>query len=209
MNTLCSRTTTRLGAPMELSRLLVAGYLPMVVVWLVAHRLISTRVARGLRAARSSRSRWDGWVPLVPHAAYVYFSGFVLANFAFIPMIASSSTVSIAVGYLAQFAVSLAFYAFYPVRTERPALDLTVRSARLLHEFHRLAGPYNAFPSMHASFGLYSGLWTATWAPVWIGPAVVTWCLAVVASTVLTKEHTVIDVLGGSVLGIGAFLLVR
>ena len=208
-NILNQRKLVIRGLRVEISWLLVAGYLPMMIVWLIAHRVISIQVSHRQRPARFSGSRWDGYVPLVPQAAYVYFSGFILASFAVIPMIWTSYAVPIAVGYFVQFVVSLTLYSLCPVQAERPELDLRIRSARLLQEFHRLAGPYNAFPSMHASFGLYSGLWLATSTPGWIGLPTMAWCLAVVASTLLAKEHTVIDVLGGAVLGIGAFLLVR
>jgi membrane-associated phospholipid phosphatase len=197
------------GVPVDLAQVLPILYLPMVSIWVLAHRGINARMSRHNRSGGSTMCRWDDYAPFLPQAAYLYFSGFILGNLAFIPLVVSPSSVQIAAGYFAQFAVSLSTYWLYPCRTERPELDLISRPSRLLDVFHRFSKPYNAFPSMHASFCLFSGLWVATYVPVWMGAPVIVWALAVVASTVLTKEHSLLDALGGSALGLVSYGLVR
>jgi hypothetical protein len=62
---------------------------------------------------------------------------------------------------------------------------------------------------MHASYCLFSGLWVAACSPPWLGVPVIAWSLGVIGSTVLAKEHSVLDTLGGIVLGGLAYGLAR
>src|SRR5262245_37089214 len=183
------------------ARFLPYLYLPMVAIWLVVHRSINDRACRQQRVGSSTKCQFDDCIPFLPWMAYLYFSGFVLGNLAFIPLIASPRSASIAVGYGAQFVLSLAMYWMYPCRSERLELNVARRSERLLNQYHQITKPYNAFPSMHASYCLFSGLWVATFTLPWIGTLIIMWSLGVIVSTVLTKEHSVLDTLGGMILG--------
>lgn len=72
----------------------------------------------------------------------------------------------------------------------------------------------NAFPSLHVAFALFSGLLIARQLrAVGAPPAVhvfnVLWLLAIVYSTLATRQHVVIDVLGGLAFGTLACLPAR
>ncbi len=189
------------------SRVLVLAYGPVAVAWLLGHRAINGLVGRRSHPPRATACRWDDATPFAPDAAYLYFSGFVLAQLAVVPMAVTDFGKDIAAGYLVQVVLSLAVYWTVPVRVQRPPLDPGRRSDRLLEWFHRLSPPHNAFPSMHASFGVFSGLWVATVTPWWVAGAVLVWASGVVAATVLTREHTLVDAAAGSVLGALCYLV--
>jgi membrane-associated phospholipid phosphatase len=63
----------------------------------------------------------------------------------------------------------------------------------------------NAFPSLHVAFAAYTAVVIARelrelHAPTWIRGGNWLWCAAIVYSTLATRQHVVIDVLGGLVL---------
>ncbi len=70
----------------------------------------------------------------------------------------------------------------------------------------------NAFPSLHVAIAVYSALWLQAQlrgvgaGPGWHGVNW-GWCLLIVYSTLATKQHVLLDVLGGTLLGgLGAWL---
>lgn len=71
----------------------------------------------------------------------------------------------------------------------------------------------NACPSLHVATAFFSGNWTAKLlkqfnAPHWIKILNVTWCAGIIYSTLATRQHVALDVLGGLILGYIAILLV-
>ncbi|OIO70245.1 MAG: hypothetical protein AUJ58_04050 [Zetaproteobacteria bacterium CG1_02_55_237] len=64
----------------------------------------------------------------------------------------------------------------------------------------------NAFPSLHVATAIFSGIWLhhllrrfAT--PPWVLLVNWVWCIAIVYSTLATRQHVVVDVLAGIMLG--------
>lgn len=73
----------------------------------------------------------------------------------------------------------------------------------------------NASPSLHVATAVFSGIWLhhllrRFGAPPWILIFNSTWCIGIVYSTLATRQHVVVDVLAGLVLGVlGAYLSLR
>lgn len=73
----------------------------------------------------------------------------------------------------------------------------------------------NANPSLHVATALFSGVWLHRLmrdfvAPSWLLSANWLWCLGIVYSTLATRQHVVVDVIAGLLLGaLGAYLSVR
>jgi hypothetical protein len=64
----------------------------------------------------------------------------------------------------------------------------------------------NACPSLHVAFAVFSGLWLervlrTMKAPLFLRLLNVLWCAGITYSTLATKQHVVIDVVAGAVLG--------
>lgn len=73
----------------------------------------------------------------------------------------------------------------------------------------------NAFPSLHVATAFFSGIWLhhllrRFGAPLWILIINAAWCGSIVYSTLATRQHVAVDVLGGLVLGgAAAYLSLR
>jgi membrane-associated phospholipid phosphatase len=178
--------------------------------WLCVHLAINVHVARhGM--ATSTLTRFDAAIPFVPGAVGLYLSGFMLANVGYFLRYAPGDARWSAAGYALQYLISLVLYLVLPTRAPRLALEArTGMSARALRLYQRISKPFNAFPSMHVSLCVYSACWV--WLVVSGTPlAIVTavWCVAVTGSTLLTRQHTIVDVAGGFTLGVSAFVVVN
>lgn len=189
-------------------------YPTIAASWLGVHLAINQRAARLDLAAMPTSTRYDAAIPFVPGAVAMYLSGFVLANVGYFIRYDSGDVRWAAAGYLLQYLTSIALYCSLPTRAPRLTLDgHRGVSARTLDLYQRISKPFNAFPSMHVSLGAYSVCWVWAVAPTWPQaqpwPLTMTiWWVAVTASTLLTRQHTIIDVAGGTVLGVGSYLAV-
>jgi membrane-associated phospholipid phosphatase len=64
----------------------------------------------------------------------------------------------------------------------------------------------NAFPSLHVATAIFSAMWLHDVlrrfrAPNWVLVINSLWCAGIVYSTLATRQHVIIDVIGGLVLG--------
>jgi membrane-associated phospholipid phosphatase len=64
----------------------------------------------------------------------------------------------------------------------------------------------NACPSLHVATAVFSGAWLdyifrRVKAPTWLRIINVVWCVGIIYSTIATRQHVALDVLGGLVLG--------
>ena len=65
----------------------------------------------------------------------------------------------------------------------------------------------NACPSLHVAASVMSGMWLEailrkTGSPIWLRSVNALWCLGIVFSTMATKQHMLLDVLAGALLGL-------
>ena len=65
----------------------------------------------------------------------------------------------------------------------------------------------NACPSLHVAFSVLTCLWLDQWlrqvqVPHWTRVVNIVWCLAIVYSTMATKQHVAIDTVAGAALGL-------
>lgn len=112
-----------------------------------------------------------------------------------------------AFGFLSLSAVAIAIFAVFPVACPRPAGDSD--ALWLYQVLVSIDDVRNAFPSLHCALALYTALFTgralaptlgasaraACTAASWI------WVALILYSTLATKQHYFVDVLGGLVLG--------
>jgi membrane-associated phospholipid phosphatase len=107
-------------------------------------------------------------------------------------------------GVLALSGAGLAIFSLWPTQVPRYLGDWSGHPALAFMKGVDAGG--NACPSLHVAFALYSGLWLArvlreVAAPrgmLWFDWA---WCLAIVYSTLSTRQHVLLDVLAGALLG--------
>lgn len=97
----------------------------------------------------------------------------------------------------------LCIYWVFPTTVIAPAIDWSEYPALAFLKARDAGG--NAFPSLHVAFAAYSGVVLArelrsVQAPSWVRAANWLWCAAIVYSTLATRQHVLIDVVGGLLL---------
>lgn len=101
---------------------------------------------------------------------------------------------------------------FYVYPTAVPAAAIDWARYPNVHFLKNLDAAGNAFPSLHVATAVFSGIWLNALlrdlrAPFGWAVLNALWCVGIVYSTVATRQHVVVDVLGGLVLGsVAAYL---
>lgn len=99
-------------------------------------------------------------------------------------------------------AVSFTFFLFFPVPAPRPEHLGPDLSMRLITAYD---GLLNTFPSLHAGFLCYIGLLVRRLfrrrMPIVILGSAVAWGAAIMYATLATKQHYVVDLLAGGLVG--------
>ena len=108
-------------------------------------------------------------------------------------------------------AIALTIFWFWPTAVPIFVIDGELHPA--LHFLKTTDAAGNAFPSLHVSFSVFA-CWVLArqlrevGAPVWARALNLAWAVGIVYSTLAVRQHVVIDVAGGLVLG-GAFCLLQ
>jgi hypothetical protein len=110
---------------------------------------------------------------------------------------------------LATTILGVLIFALYPARFSlvRPALEGW--PALLYGGLDLVDQPYNQFPSLHVAYCVIFWLALAPLTRGLVRIALTAWLLLIVASTVLTWQHHLVDVAGGLVLGLLTAFLIR
>jgi membrane-associated phospholipid phosphatase len=156
---------------------------------------------------RELRLRIDDWIPYRPGWVWIY-------SFLYYPAILYTNWVVqsprhfhyVAVSYLVLLGLQMAFFLLFPVITPeqwRLRNSRATWSERFLAFVQRLDARSNSFPSMHTS--------VATLTAIHLYPSLGSWAFVfpvlIGMSCLFTKQHYVLDVPAGAVLGWTAFHL--
>jgi membrane-associated phospholipid phosphatase len=105
-------------------------------------------------------------------------------------------------------AVSYVVYLVFPTFVTRPEITSTDALSRALMILYQTDRAYNAAPSGHALYTVLSFLYLARWKPkyrlIWIAVAIL-----ILVSTLLTRQHYVLDLASGIALAILAYVAGR
>jgi len=151
----------------------------------------------------------DQWIPFQPAWALAYQSVFIVHTLALWlprdPEMVKRYTRNVA----AVFACGAVVFWLYPTLSPRPA-----QSGSSLHDWliSAVDGPRNAFPSLHAAMGLLAvvtvcGHLRACRVSPWWRVAFFLWWIALLYSTLATRQHRLLDLLAGICLGLSSFAL--
>jgi membrane-associated phospholipid phosphatase len=145
----------------------------------------------------------DRWVGVSELALVPYISLWLYVSLG--PALASNmaSLRMYIAGALAIAGLGLATYWLFPTTTPTFGVDWADYPALQILKATDLGG--NAFPSLHVAFAAYSGVVIASElrslrAPAWVRAGNWVWCAAIVYSTLATRQHVLIDVVGGLLL---------
>ena len=107
----------------------------------------------------------------------------------------------------------LAVFYFWP--TAVPPVDIDWTQYPDVHFLKNIDAAGNAFPSLHVATAVFSGVWLhhllrGFGAPQWLRILNLLWGIGIVYSTLATRQHVAVDVLGGLALGgMAAWLSLR
>lgn len=162
---------------------------------------LATSRLPGLKARQVPALALDRAIPLLPWTVYGYVSLYPLLalNLAYLlPRPRALRALTDAV-ILANAGASVIF-ALWRTTVERPPLP-SGAGARLLAALWRIDPPHNALPSLHAAYGVLLA-WAHLRLQSPLAPAMALWSAAVIGSTLSTKQHRSLDLLGGAVLAL-------
>lgn len=148
----------------------------------------------------------DRAIPVEPAWMLAYGSVWI---FALLPVFVVRSPVLMRRALLAAvtvFALAYAGFLAYPTVLPRPQIVEGGFLAKSLQINYSLDPPYNCFPSLHVAWAFVSAL-TGYRVHRGVGLAALVWAGLISLSTLYTKQHYVLDVVGGMAIAGVAYLL--
>jgi membrane-associated phospholipid phosphatase len=182
-------------------------WLVIIVVMILLYLPINRLTQGGVTLETGS----DRSIPLIPPFIIPYLFGSIV--FIGLPIWSAlrakaGEFESYAVSILAATIISYIIYLVLPTYVNRPeisAQDVFSRAIAMLYQADKI---YNAAPSGHTFYSVLSAIYLSRWKPglawVWISGA-----LLVLASTLLTRQHNILDLVAGLGLALGVYYIVR
>lgn len=152
----------------------------------------------------------DRWFTVVPESVWIYFSLWVYICLPMSLMDQANELRHYLMGAILLALSGLGIFYCLPTAVPVWEIDWSVYPALAFLKSSDAAG--NACPSLHVAFSVYSGLWMWRMLPIFEAPRFWyvlngLWCGLIVLSTMTTKQHVLLDVLCGGVLGAVVFFL--
>jgi membrane-associated phospholipid phosphatase len=167
--------------------------------------LLINRLPRNEVVAHRIHVGLDGLIPLVPifSVPYALAMVFVVGTLAYFVLF-TPRVRETAYSYTFCLAVSCATYLAFQTTVDRPPVDANSAFTGLVSFIYANDQPYNCFPSLHVSLTVLASL-------IWargrrrLAVPLAGWVVLVALSTLFTKQHVLLDVLAGAVLGGASF----
>ena len=151
----------------------------------------------------------DEWIPFIPQFMIVYLSTYVFGPLPFVLICDTSLFIRTTIAYMSIALVCSTIHVLYPSQIQRPEFTGNKSiSWSLITWFQRICKPYGNFPSTHVAFSVLSvSSGFAVGGPV-LGNIFLIWAGMIAMSTLVAKQHYLLDVIVGGGLGIGAAFLI-
>lgn len=150
----------------------------------------------------------DGKIPLKPRWIWAYLLYYPLcASPLLFPGVLSDDHLFLTVlaGLLAQFFVAWPVFYFYPTKMEHPPVPGGSPSARAVQGLYKVDAGYNIMPSLHVANSFYVACVSIGLIPLELTCLLFLVASLISASTLFVKQHYLIDVPTGLVLGVGTY----
>ena len=156
----------------------------------------------------------DKLIPFVPEFIWIYHSIIPIFLLTTVILIEKKSVFFTAiVSIVLASVVMLLFYTFFPAFYPRDIHTEASISGFLVDLTRAIDGPNNTFPSGHVTFAwllvFFIGLSNFAKQHKWIQPAYILWAFLLSISTVVLKQHFIIDVFSGVTLAIICYFLAK
>ncbi len=139
----------------------------------------------------------DIQTPIVPWTFLIYTSDYFFILWAIV-VLKDAEFFAFARMMFAALVLCGAFFIFFPTTYPRPEYpEVSSRFLAMVMQFVREGDkPTNCFPSMHVALtGI--AVWCMRFKPRWMVLVSVVWTLLIYVSTLTTKQHYLMDILGG------------
>ncbi len=150
------------------------------------------------------RSPIDQALPVVPLfvVPYVSLQPFIYGSLVVFLLFRARIFQSAVLSMIATFLVSYIFFAFLQTYVDRPVLTGDDLFSRMVRDVYAGDHPYNDFPSLHVSTSVIIAIhwWRLNRKYTW--PLLI-WAGLIAISTVMVKQHYVVDIAGGLILAFG------
>lgn len=152
---------------------------------------------------------FDHWVEFRPGALPLYVSLWVYVSITPALLKSREELKSIGLGTLLMSVIGFAIFMLWPTAVPAFAIDLTLHPGMAVLKGIDVTA--NACPSLHVAFAVFNAIWLRrllreTRAPFGVRAFNMLWCLAILYSTLATRQHVLLDVLAGIVLGVAVAL---
>ncbi len=146
----------------------------------------------------------DDKIPLIEWTIIIYLGCYLFwgVNYLFIYRQSKEKAYQFLVADLLSRTVCFGLYLLYPTTIERPEVLGEGICATLVRLLYQVDVPVNLFPSIHClvSWNCWVGIRTQKGIPCWYKYASLLMAVAVCLSTVTTRQHVIVDIVGGVIL---------
>jgi len=171
----------------------------MFGVWALGYFALA-EFAEGRQGFKVPMPAWEKQIPFVPLFVWIYLSIYPLFLLPFLYIRNKEFFRLFSIAYITLMCTCYVIYAYYPTSfTHRPPLAVDSFSTWALSKVYKADNTWNCFPSMHVAMSLLASLTLLEVHRV-RGILAILLTLAISASTVLIKQHYVLDILGSMVL---------
>lgn len=148
----------------------------------------------------------DRKIPFVPFFALVYFSTYIFVILPFLVLSDARQFYWMLVSFSSISVISSLIHAIVPSKIERvEQVKAAGVSGKLLNLFQMTCKPYGNFPSMHVGLSVPVVVAIFITFGAAAGSMALVWAILIAISTLLTKQHYILDVLAGFAAGLIIF----
>ena len=152
---------------------------------------------------------WDLKTPYIPLFAPVYFSTYIFVVQPFFVLTDVRQFYLMLVSFISISVISTLIHAVVPSKIERvEQVSAGGVTGWMLRLFQKTCKPYGNFPSMHVGLSVPVVIVNFMVASPVIGGLMFSWAVLIAGSTLITKQHYILDVLAGALGGGMIFTLV-
>jgi membrane-associated phospholipid phosphatase len=152
---------------------------------------------------------FDALIPFYPKFFYIYLSTYIFGVLPFFLVSNTQLFLWIMFGYIMITVIGSTVHIVYPSEVKRMEnLDQNEFTGKVMCWFQQLCRPYDNFPSTHVAFSvLVCRTCFISNGPI-IGWMCVVWAFLIAISTLVTKQHYLLDVVSGWLLGLVVVLMI-
>lgn len=144
----------------------------------------------------------DAHIPLRVEWIWPYLSYYPMCFMPIFLLYRMSNLRRIALAYAVEFGVAFLCFYLIPMRMQQPAIVGTGAAYDAMRWLYGIDSGYNIFPSLHTANAVMIAMAFFRLHPRPWGILMWLWALAIMASTVLVKQHYVLDVAAGVALAL-------